>query len=115
MTETHEIQPPKAMFKQTKVLHDAIVDHGTDPTSVSLDRADTVMRAMNKTPVWKEQHNDILGTWIRGGDPWMDMIKAVRAYGRQVINYHKAVERAAEKAKKDADKATAKAAKISQN
>ena len=70
---------PKPQFRQTGTLCDAIVSQNVNPANVSLDRADTVMRAMNKNSEWKSQHNDIIGTWVRGGDPWMDLIKTVRA------------------------------------
>ena len=101
MTNVLAIRPPKAVFKQTQILHDAIISQQTSAVGISLDRADTVMRAMNKISDWQTANSDIIGTWMRGGDPWMDMIKSVRAYGSQVVTYHKAVDRAAIKLEKE--------------
>lgn len=101
MTKT--IQPPKPQFQKTHILYEACVSQNINASSLSTDRADTVMRAMRHNPTWWETHEGIVRSYLTGSDEWNELIKSVRKYAVEYSKYLRAAQRQQQKLKKETD------------
>jgi hypothetical protein len=81
---------PKAQFSYIRRFYESAISLGVSPGGLNQERADTLMRALAKTPSWLESNQDLHRLWMLGGDGWTDTIKALREYSSIVNKAKKA-------------------------
>lgn len=90
---------PKPQFGYVGRMYQATVDAGLAPGSLNRENADTIIRKLIRTN-WLNDNKDLHTLWSLGGDPWSNVIKAVKSYSSEVNKARRTYDasvRAAEK------------------
>lgn len=88
MTSNADQSLPKPLFPSIGRMYSAVLSMDMVPSALNMNQADTVVRTLARTN-WKNDNEDIYKMWNGQGESWVQLVKDVRAYSKEVSKHRR--------------------------